>query len=187
VDKYERFIEERKVLVSDYFEDTIEATLYNCDACCFDAGTQILMADKTLKAIEDITAGEHVISYNIETGSFEEDVVTKTIIKPNSDDLVFIKLSDGTKLGMRAYHPLLTVDGWKSLRPALAETIADIKEPIALLNIGDTVVTIDGTATIIEIITREDILNYNTYNLTVAKNHNYFANGVVAHNAGCPV
>jgi intein/homing endonuclease len=79
------------------------------------------------------------------------------------------------------------VDGWKSLRPALAETIADIKEPIALLNIGDTVVTIDGTATIIEIITREDILNYNTYNLTVAKNHNYLANGVVAHNAGCPV
>jgi hypothetical protein len=166
--------------------DIIEATLYNCDACCFDAGTQILIADKTLKAIEDITAGEQVISYNLETGSFEVDVVTKTIIKPDSDDLVFIKLSDGTKLGMRAYHPLLTTNGWKSLRPALAETVADVKEPITLLDIGDEVVTIDGTATIIEIIAREDIPNYNTYNLTVAKNHNYLANGVVAHNAGCP-
>lgn len=163
----------------------VAGAVYGCSICCFDAGTQILMSDNTYKNIEDIIIGDTVLSYNEETGDFEEDVVTNTIVKHDSDDLVYVVLSDGTKLGMRAYHPLLTTEGWKSLRPDLAETAVDVKDGVALLDIGDTLVGVDGSVTVNEIITREDIPDYDTYNISVKKNHNYVANGVVAHNAAC--
>lgn len=159
--------------------------VYGTPVCCFDPGTKILMADKTLKNIEDVIIGDIVISYNEETGEFEESPVVNAIVKHNSDDLVYVVLSDGTEVGMRAYHPLLTTDGWKSLRPELAETVMDVKGDVSLLEVGDTLVCFDENKTIKEIITREAIANYDTYNLTVARNHNYIANGIVAHNAAC--
>ena len=159
---------------------------YRCDICCFDAGTQILMADGTTKNIEDIVIGDKVVSYNEFTKSFEADEVTNTIIKHNSDDLVDIKLSNGTQLGMRAYHPLLTTTGWKSLRPAIAESLDDLHKEVPLLCEGDILVGLDQTPSIIKVINRNFIENYDTYNITIAKNHNYIANGIVAHNAGAP-
>lgn len=143
--------------------------IYGTPVCCFDPGTKILMADKTLKNIEDVIIGDIVISYNEETGEFEESPVVNTIVKHNSDDLVYVVLSDGTEVGMRAYHPLLTTDGWKSLRPELAETVMDVKGDVSLLEVGDTLVCFDENKTIKEIITRETVANYDTYNLTVAR------------------
>lgn len=158
-------------------------TLYGCPVCCFDAGTKVYMADGSYKNIEEVTEGDEVLSYNEGTGQFEKDLVTRTIIKHNSDDLVYLKLSNGVQIGMRAYHPLLTADGWKSLRPSLVEAIKDINGPVGLLEIGDTLIGIEGNPTIEEIINREPVTNYDTYNLSIAGNHNYIANGVVAHNA----
>lgn len=179
-----------KFINDSWEEQTLDSVIvpngiYGTHVCCFDPGTKILMADKTLKNIEDVIIGDVVISYNEETDEFEESPVVNTIVKHNSDDLVYVVLSDGTEIGMRAYHPLLTTDGWKSLRPELAETVVDVKGDVSLLEAGDTLVCFDENKTIKEIITRETIANYDTYNLTVAKNHNYIANGVVAHNAAC--
>ena len=161
--------------------------VYGCSICCFDAGTQILMADNTLKNIKDIVVGDEVLSYNEIEDKFEVDKVTNTLIKENSDDLVYIKLSNGIEIGMRAYHPLLTTEGWKSLRPALAETIRDLNAEVSQLNIGDSLIGTNENPTIIKIINRDTPVNYNTYNFTVEKNHNYIANGIVAHNASCIV
>lgn len=179
-----------KFINDSWEEQTLDSVIvpngiYGTHVCCFDPGTKILMADKTLKNIEDVIIGDIVVSYNEETSEFEEGSVVNTIVKHNSDDLVYIVLSDGTKIGMRAYHPLLTTDGWKSLRPELADTILDAKCNVSLLEVGDTLVCFDENKTIKEIIAREPIANYDTYNLTIAKNHNYVANGVVAHNAAC--
>lgn len=166
--------------------DIIEPNgIYGCSICCFDAGTKITMADYSLKNIEDIVVGDEIISYNENTKEFEIDKVTNTIIKENSDDLVFIKLSNGAQIGMRAYHPLLTKDGWKSLRPHLAETLKDMHQEVLELTVGDSLIGIKDCPTIVEIIKRETPANYNTYNFTVENNHNYIANNIVAHNAGC--
>ena len=179
------------ILVDDNWEpQTLSSVItpngiYGSRMCCFDAGTKILMADFSLKNIEEIVIGDEIISYNEDSQKFEPDKVTNCIIKHNSDDLVYITLSDDTQLGMRAYHPLLTAEGWKSLRPHLAEAIADIHKEVDLLQVGDILKGIDTDKTIKEIIIRPTIENYNTYNLTVAKNHNYIANGIVAHNATC--
>lgn len=179
-----------KFINDSWEEQTLDSVIvpngiYGTHVCCFDPGTKILMADKTLKNIEDVIIGDVVVSYNEETSEFEEGSVVNTIVKHNSDDLVYIVLSDGTKIGMRAYHPLLTTNGWKSLRPELAEAVLDAKCDVSLLEAGDTLVCFGENKTIKEIIAREPIANYDTYNLTIAKNHNYVANGVVAHNAAC--
>ena len=161
--------------------------VYGTAYCCFDAGTQVLMADGTSKNIEDVLVGDEVVSYNEETNEFENDKVIKTIIKENSDDLVYLNLSNGQEIGMRAYHPLLTLEGWKSLRPQLAQTIKEIGQKVQELQIGDVLVGVNDFPTVIEIINRETPANYNTYNLTIEKNHNYIVNGIVAHNASCVV
>ena len=153
--------------------------------CCFDAGSQVLMADGTTKNIEDIVIGDVVMSLNEDTGEFIPQVVSATIVKHNSDDLVYVNLSNGVQIGMRAYHPLLTVDGWKSLRPTLAETTTDVGI-VELLEVGNTLVGYDGNVTIVSIETRPDVENYDTYNLSIDGYHNYIVNGVVVHNAGCP-
>ena len=154
--------------------------------CCFDPDSQVLMADGSTKNIENIEKGDMVISLNEDTNEFEIQKVERTIIKHNSDDLVYINLSNGDKIGMRAYHPLLTVDGWKSLRPNQVETIMDVGT-VPLLKVGDILIGYDENVSIVSIEARPDINNYDTYNLSVEGHHNYIVNGIVAHNAVCPM
>ena len=154
--------------------------------CCFDPGTQVLMSDGTTKNIEDIQAGEYVMSYNETTHEFEPKKVLKTITKHHSDDLVYVNLSNGERIGMRAYHPLLTTEGYKSLRPELAQAIMKAGV-IEKLKVGDILVGYASNATITSIEQRDPIENYDTYSLTVEDNHNYIVNGIVAHNGCDPV
>ena len=164
----------------------IDGAVYGKGAsCCFDAGSKVLMADGTTKNIEDVKVGDMVMSLNEETGDFVAQRVIKTIIKENSDDLVYVNLSNGKRIGMRAYHPLLTTEGWKSLRPELVETLIDVGN-VQMLEVGDTLVGYEENVSIVSIEEREDIANYNTYNLSVENTHNYIVEGVVVHNAaGC--
>ena len=167
----------------DHFKFKIRVVT-NVVGCCFDAGSQILLANGTTKNIEDIAKGDIVMSLNEATKEFEPKPVKSLIIKENSDDLVFVHLSNGTKIGMRAYHPLLTVDGWKSLRPDFDEVIKEVGN-VELLKIGDILVGYDENLEIINIESRPYIENYTTYNLDVEDNDNYVVEGIVAHNAAC--
>ena len=152
--------------------------------CCFDAGSQILMANGTTKNIEDVQIGDYVITLNEATNKYEPNKVTNTIIKHNSDDIVDIKLSNGVTIGMRAYHPLLTTEGYKTLRPEItkSEGYGDME----LLEIGDTLIGYKENATIVSITPRAFVENYDTYNLAIENNHNYIVDGIVAHNAADP-
>lgn len=171
------------VFTSDKIEDNSH---YSFGTCCFDPGSKVLMADGTEKNIEDVEVGDMVMSLDEETGEYVPQKVLATIIREKSDDLVYVNLSNGTRIGMRAYHPLLTTEGWKSLRPEQAETVMDVGE-VPLLKVGDTLVGYEENVTIVSVEKREHIENYNTYNLTIENTHNYIVEGVVAHNAtSCP-
>ena len=146
---------------------------------------KVLMADKTTKNIVDVQEGDMVMSLNEDTGEYIAQKVTKKIIKEHSDDLVYFNLSNGKRIGMRAYHPLLTEDGWKSLRPNLAQTIMEVGENVEILNVGDKLVGYDGNPTIVSIEYREPIDNYNTYNLRVEGYHNNIVENIVVHNTPC--
>ena len=155
-------------------------------SCCFDPGSKVLMADGTYKNIEDVEVGDVVMSLDESTGKYVAQKVTATIIKEKSTDLVYVHLSNGTRIGMRAYHPLLTTEGWKSLRPGMAETMLDVGK-VPMLEVGDTLVGIDENSTIVSIEQRPEVEDYTTYNLSVENTHNYIVEGIVAHNAipGC--
>ena len=161
------------------------ATYYLEVFCCFDAGSKVLMADGTTKNIEDVEIGDLVMSLNEDTGQFVKQKVTGTIINKKSTDLVYVNLSDGTRIGMRAYHPLLTTEGWKSLRPNSPDAIRENIEGLTLLEVGDTLVGYDENVTIVSIEQRPEVENYYTYNLSVEGHHNYIVNGIIAHNSGC--
>lgn len=156
------------------------------ETCCFDAGSQVLMADGNTKNIEDVKTNDMVMSLNENTGEYVSQKVKNTIIKHNSDDLVYINLSNGKRIGMRAYHPLLTTEGYKSLRPKHAQTTMEVGEHVGLLKVGDTLVGYDENATIISIEKRPEIENYDTYNLSIDGYNNYIVNSIVVHNAGAP-
>ena len=167
--------------------DVIQAINYEQYVCCFDPGTKILMADNTTKNIEDVKSGDKIISLNEDTGEYMVQTVRNSIIRHNSDDLVYVHLSNGTKLGMRAYHPLLTTEGWKSLRPEQAQTTMEVGYEVELLEAGDTLVGYEENLTIVAIEQRPEIENYDTYNLSIeGEYHNYIADGVVVHNLDCP-
>ena len=156
--------------------------VYVKSTCCFDAGSQVLMADGTTKNIEEVKENDMVMSLNEDTGEFVSQKVKNTLIRHNSDDLVYVNLSNGQTIGMRAYHPLLTTEGYKSLRPELAQTTMEVGESVDLLEVGDTLVGYGENVTITSIEQRPEIENYDTYNLCIEGYHNYIVNGVVVHN-----
>ena len=167
------------------YQTIVEGEYYSLEQCCFDPYMRVLMADGTYRQIVDVQEGDMVMSLNEDTGEYVAQKVTQTIINKHSTDLVYVNLSNGTQIAMRAYHPLLTTEGYKSLRPEYAETKIDVGE-VALLEIGDTLVGYEENVTVVSIEQRPEVENYYTYNLSVEGYHNYIVEGVVVHNAGCP-
>jgi hypothetical protein len=65
---------------------------------CFEAGTQVTMADGSFRNIEDIKKGDIVKSYNIYTKELGISVVEQTYELTQPDDLVILTFADGTTL-----------------------------------------------------------------------------------------
>lgn len=152
--------------------------------CCFDAGSKILMSDGSEKNIEEIVSGDEVLSYNESTHVFVPETVGKLIVNNFSSDLVYVHLSDGRTLGMTAYHPLLTTEGWKSLQPEIAKKQLGITEDVGLMEIGDNLIEYGSIGKIVDIEYRNKKEGYKTYTLSMDGDiHNFIVNNVVAHNA----
>lgn len=154
-------------------------------ACCFNAGTQILVSfNGQTKPIETLQAGDSIISYNIETKENYVAQVKKLIIHENTTDIAEVVFDDGNSVTMNAYHPLYTENGWHSITN---------HNGYNTLSIGDNVKTINGWSKIINInrYTSEPIITYNLdvididENPDVDNNDAYYANGIVAHNGFC--
>jgi hypothetical protein len=162
---------------------------YKDPNCCFVAGTQILCdLSGNSKSIEEITAGDSVISYNIFTKEWYSVVVQKLIINRNTTHLAIVTLDNGVVLQMNAYHPIYTIDGFHSITN---------HDDYPTLIVGDQVVCTDGVHSIVSIIEEDNTDKpLTTYNLAT-KNWDesidddtydtFVANGCVVHNANCPV
>lgn len=132
---------------------------------CFIGGTQILMADGSLKNIEDIQIGEMVKSYDEAAKSIVYDRITE-VFHDTPDQMVndyYLSVND--KLGVTPEHPLYINSEWIQAKD---------------LAIGDQLY--QG-----EVVSIEKIYErVPTYNLETEKYHNYlvkFGNDIViAHN-----
>lgn len=165
-----------------------EKTYYfSSSYCCFIAGTQVTMSDNSTKNIEDIVVGDKVLSLNMITNELYETIVKQVITNPRTINIAKVTLENGTSVTMNSYHPLLTVDGWKSL--------TNYNNYPSLI-IGDDVITDNLLSSKIINIERWDVETpITTYTINVIDNNeindnevndNFFANGICAHNALCP-
>ena len=147
---------------------------------CFAAGTQILMDNGLSKNIEDIKIDEIIIAYNENNKKFVAKKVINTQAHNNTPQMVQISFNNGDILKLTPGHPLLSIEGWKSL-----DTQASLQGHnviTTLLTIGDIILGINKLA----IVTNIEYLpiegNNNSYNIDIEDCHTYLANGFIAHN-----
>ena len=148
---------------------------------CFAPGTQILMADYTLKNIEDIKIGEKVISYNELTQTFEPKTVNQSYVHHHTPYMIRLYFDNNFILDLTPGHPLLSVNnGWKSLD--VTNSLYEHKTITTLLQFNDEIINISGNSKVIDIKILEINNNYDSYNIEVDTCHTFLANGFVVHN-----
>lgn len=145
---------------------------------CFPAGTQVLLADSTTKAIEEISIGDRIMGFD---GSNPVPVYVEALESPLRDHLCVLSFADGSTVKLTQEHPLYTKEGWRSLSPeSTAEENATLL--VGKLEIGDQVLTVAG-----EYVMLVDVAflpgEIQTYNIQKLSRHeNFYVNGYLAHN-----
>ncbi|WP_241826984.1 polymorphic toxin-type HINT domain-containing protein [Streptomyces graminilatus] len=145
---------------------------------CFLAGTDVLLADKSSKDIEDIRVGDEVLATDPETGETGPRKVTRLII--TEDDKRFNELSIATEDGIEKLTATNEHPFWV---PELGHWVATRN-----LAVGMHLRKPDGS-TVTVAANRPFSKRARTYNLTVDDLHTYYvlAGGtpVLVHNSNC--
>lgn len=141
---------------------------------CFVAGTLVHTPDG-LVPIEEIEAGDRVVSYDVNSGSFVTGCVLRTAEKPYAGEMVTVVVS-GASVVVTADHPFLLVS---------KEATADNQwVPAKKLRAGDNVLSIERGFESVERVrlTSDDV---KVFNLEVGGYHNYLVScvGIVVHNS----
>jgi hypothetical protein len=150
---------------------------------CFVAGTKILLGDGTEKNIEDVVEGDVVLSFNETTLQTEPKVVIG-LRQPVHSTMVKYHLANGGDVSCTYDHPIY-VGGYEiaSITPAVTNDRYNIPDKTTRqIVVGDTVHLPDGTTSTIQSIEDLPMMDYQTYLITVADNHNFYANNILVHN-----
>ncbi|MBU0980310.1 MAG: hypothetical protein KJ709_05865 [Nanoarchaeota archaeon] len=161
--------------------------LTNCISIkCFVAGTDITMADGSLKDIKDVRVGDVVMSLDMETWEVEPNTVLE-LLSPMHEDMVHLTFENAENWNTFDHPYYVKGKGWSSYKPELTESRYGIDT--AQLEEGDICYRLDENLSIAEsglLSIEEDLGEVQTYNLQkFDNNNNYFANGVLVHN--CPL
>jgi len=146
---------------------------------CFLAGTKVLMADGNEKNIEEIQAGEFVLSFDVGENKFIESEVKKllTHTKENTRQwergYLIIKTKNENEIKVTSNHPIYNLKIGKYAR-------ADA------FNVGDLILVENSGQVLEQEISSISFIEKNlevVYNLELdSAPHNYFANRVLVHN-----
>lgn len=144
---------------------------------CFIAGTPVLMSDGSECAIEDIKAGDRVLSFGGRCCKQDDEQVTQ-------------ELGNQLLYGFNEFEPFFTgghcfqtTDGWKAIRPELTKN-ENVTIEAGKLQVGDIVFRRDAagkyeTIEIKEITSKELPADTKTYGLLLIGDNSYHANGFV--------
>lgn len=135
---------------------------------CFLIGTQITLADRTTKNVEDITYDDELLVWDFDNGEYSSSKPC-WITKPGLKNYHYYELtfSDGTILrttGKNSNHRIYNVDQQKFV--AVSETV-----------VGDRVFTESGIVSVVSNNRIEQEIKY--VNLITSKTFDCFANGVL--------
>ena len=179
---------------SVFGNNPFRSAVYDCDGfnsarfnnrsfrgSCLIPGTLITMADYTKKKIEEIVAGDLVLTYNFDRDLYEPQKVLEVMTSYDTVNVLELELEDKIKLGITANHPILSEQGWVAEDAENSWFEHDI-EPL-FMQVGQKIKIYNGISKLISINHKKDIKNYNTYNINVKNNHNYIANDIIVHNA----
>ena len=147
---------------------------YSTSQGCFVKGTKVLMANGTLKNIEDVVVGDMVQTQN------KNQKVLKVLRHKSITPLYSINNSVDF---VTNNHPFYTKSGWKvidvnSIYPKQKDYIQKDS-----LSIGDFIRTDDGWIEVKTITRgREPLPDEEYYNLSIDKTPSYYADGFLVHN-----
>ena len=140
------------------------------------------MADGTLKNIEDVVVGDEVKGEN----------GTNTVIKLDPvllGDRKLYTFNDSEHYFFTSEHPFMTEQGWKSVKPEKTKERDGIElynQLTGALEIGDKIITGDGTFEITNIKSKEmNEPDMPLYNFHISNDKSYVADNYVVHNKGC--
>tara|TARA_B100000519_G_scaffold28828_1_gene20257 strand:+ start:1421 stop:3367 length:1947 start_codon:yes stop_codon:yes gene_type:complete len=140
---------------------------------CFVAGTPVNMADGTLKNIEDIEVNDVVLA---------KDGLTDTVVYVHDiPEETRTLWTINNRIVTTEAHPFLTEEGWKSNNSEASKDLyMSYGIAVQQLNIGDTLITVDGTEEVKKLSSEEQTVK--VYNFTTAETHTYAVDGVIVHN-----
>ena len=152
-----------------------------CKACCFAAGTMVLMADGSLKPIEKILVGDRVKTFD-ELKGIQKIGTVMGLDAPTRFHLTTIEFVDKRTLRLTNEHPLMTKNGWAAIDPD--ETFSAHALKVKTLRVGDFVRDVEGGwRQIVSIQTH--LARNRVHNLRkITEGNTYFADGFLAHNRG---
>ena len=149
---------------------------------CLAPGTKIIMANGSIKNIEDIKVGDLVIAYDEIYNQFIPKKVIKSYPHFNTPKLIEIKFNNGNKLLITPGHPIYTIEGWKSRD--LQNSLYEHNTVASLLNINDYAIGFNNQQN--QIISIKELYipkDYTSFNIEVEDCHTFVANNIVVHNA----
>lgn len=152
---------------------------------CFSAGTLVTMADGSKKPIEKIMVGEKVSIFDEQLGRLTTSEVEDTLHHPPREQLMYqFKFSDGSSFKVTGEHSIYSIEDGGYIAAAWLARDIQIGRSIHVLNQ-------QRKAILVESVTVHET-NEPTYNIHVVgipgaeheknRGHNYFANGILAHN-----
>jgi len=136
---------------------------------CFIEGTEIILPDNQVKNIEDVKAGDEVVTYDINTGRYMVGTVG-SVSQTEVNSLIRLVFDDDTSITTTPEHPFF-VEGKEWVKSNE-------------LVLGDSCIRFSSTpVTLTEIIPSIGLENTIVYNLLdVVEEHTFFANGILVHN-----
>ncbi|MEM6602949.1 MAG: Hint domain-containing protein [Pseudomonadota bacterium] len=139
---------------------------------CLKEGTLVKMYDGSDKPIEELKLGDYVLGNH-----GPAKILAKSRFAQEEDHMYSI---NGGEAFFTIEHPILTVNGWKSINPAITSTQNSDTKIIGILSIGDEIIKSDRSIVKVTSITKEVMKNgANAYNLSVEGDGSFFANGFV--------
>jgi Pretoxin HINT domain len=134
-------------------------------------GETLILTPAGYRRIDSLTAGDPILSYDIETGQFIETAISY-LVSRSVEEYLLVTLAGGTEIRVTQEHPIYD---------ATAQRYRTIKE----FGPGDSVARPSARGLSSETVTAIERVSQSTtvYNLHVEdENHNYVAAGILVHN-----
>ncbi len=161
------------------YDDVVISEIYfdGLDVHCFAKGTEIKLADNTIKSIEDLQVGDLVAYMDFDTKTIKSAKIEKTE-KVIHHGLVTYRFESGLTITSTQDHPFkIDNKGWASLKPDKSNQYKGF-ENIDKIKIGDFFIAENGTEKLVSI----DYLEGEQETWTISKlssGDNFIANGLI--------